>query len=161
MKLPKDFGPFPIIADPCCRIYFRSHNQNMIIVGRDYPKEIEPLNINQYNPHLDDKTRKKIEEEIYKRIPSIRNRKYDHGWLSIYTITDDWHPLVGPEENLKGYYTCFGGSGHSFKLGPPIGEALADIIVGSKPKIDIFDLRPSRFEDGESFGSAWGSGNRA
>ena len=29
----------------------------------------------------------------------------------------------------------------------PIGESLADVVVGDKPKIDITDLRPSRFED--------------
>ena len=86
---------------------------------------------------------------------------WKESWSSIYTITDDWHPLVGPDKKLNGYFTCFGGSGHSFKLGPPIGEALADIILGIIPKIDIRDLRSNRFEEGESFSSAWGSGNRA
>ena len=69
--------------------------------------------------------------------------------------------MIKPDKKLNGYFTCFGGSGHSFKLGPPIGEALADIILGIIPKIDIRDLRSNRFEDGESFSSAWGSGNRA
>ena len=161
LRLPKDFGTFPIIADPTCRIYFRPHQDDMLLVGRDYPKEIEPLDINNFDAGLDNNTLSKIEEGLYKRIPSARFGKYEHGWSSVYTITDDWHPLVGPEKDLEGYYTCFAGSGHSFKLGPPIGESLADIILGNKPKINIWDLRPSRFEDGESFTSAWGSGNRA
>ena len=161
LKLPKYFGTFPIIADPICRIYFRPHKDNMLLVGRDYPKEIEPLDIENYDTGLDNKTYSKIVDGLYKRIPTARYGKYDHGWSSIYTISDDWHPLVGPEKDFEGYFTCFAGSGHSFKLGPPIGEALADIILGINPKINIFDLRPDRFEDGESFSSAWGSGNRA
>ena len=160
-ELPNNFGSFPIIADPTSRIYFRPHKNNMLLAGRDYPKEIEPLDINNYNSELDDYTLKLIEEGLFKRIPSIQSGNNKQGWSSIYTITDDWHPLVGPDIKLNGYFTCFGGSGHSFKLGPPIGESLADIILGIIPKIDIRDLRSNRFEDGESFSSAWGSGNRA
>ena len=160
-ELPNNFGNFPIIADPTSRIYFRPHKNNMLLAGRDFPKEIEPLDINNYNSQLDDHTIKSIEKGLLKRIPSIKSGNNKQGWSSIYTITDDWHPLVGPDKKLNGYFTCFGGSGHSFKLGPPIGEALADIILGIIPKIDIRDLRSNRFEDGELFSSAWGSGNRA
>ena len=161
LKLPEGFGSFPIIADPICRIYFRPHYEGMLLVGRDYPKEIEPLDINNFESGLDDNTQTRIMQGLNKRIPSIKYAKYYEGWSSIYTISDDWHPLVGQEKEIQGFYTCFAGSGHSFKLGPPIGESLADVVVGDKPKIDITDLRPSRFEDGESFTSAWGSGNRA
>ena len=161
LKLPEGFGSFPIIADPICRIYFRPHYEGMLLVGRDYPKEIEPLDINNFENGLDDNTQIRMMQGLNKRIPSIKYAKYYEGWSSIYTISDDWHPLVGQEREIQGFYTCFAGSGHSFKLGPPIGESLADVVVGDKPKIDITDLRPSRFEDGESFTSAWGSGNRA
>ncbi|WP_419859280.1 FAD-dependent oxidoreductase [Candidatus Palauibacter irciniicola] len=82
------------------------------------------------------------------------------GYASLYTITDDWHPIVGPEPGLEGYYAFFGGSGHGFKLGPPIGEALADVICGEAADIDISPFRPGRFIDGEPLTSAWGEGNR-
>ena len=68
--------------------------------------------------------------------------------------------MVGAEPGVEGYYACFGGSGHGFKLGPPIGESLADVITGEKPKIDISPLRPTRFAEGALFTSAWGAGNR-
>ena len=51
------------------------------------------------------------------------------GYSGVYDITEDWYPIVG-EEELGGYYSCFGGSGHGFKIGPAIGEALADAIAG-------------------------------
>ena len=161
LKLPPNFGPLPIVGDPGCHIYFRPHNDNRILVGLDYPKEIEPLNIENYDASLDENTRSRIENGLFRRIPQLRDTEFDRGWASIYTITDDWHPVVGAEPELEGYYACFGGSGHGSKLGPPIGEALSDIIAGKKPDIDIHALRPNRFIDGEIFTSAWGGGNRA
>jgi glycine/D-amino acid oxidase-like deaminating enzyme len=94
-------------------------------------------------------------------VPALEYAKYQHGWSSIYDITDDWHPLVGPEPELEGYYAFFAGCGHCFKLGPPIGEALANVISVDAPKIDISELRPSRFIEGKPLSSAWGGGNRA
>ena len=161
LRLPSDFGRFPIVSDPGCRIYFRPHGDNCLLAGRDYPKEIEPLDIDDYDSELDLDTRRRIEQGLYRRIPALRYAEFDHGWSSIYTISDDWHPLAGPEPGIEGYYACFAGSGHGFKLAPPIGESLADLIAGDTPKIDIHELRPGRFPDGENFSSAWGSGNRA
>jgi len=161
LKLPPDFGDFPIIADPTNHVYFRPQCEERLLAGLDYPKDIEPLDINDYDANLDANSRQRIEDGLYTRIPALRGAQFDRGWASIYTITDDWHPLVGAEAGIDGYYVCFGGSGHGFKLGAPIGEALADVIVGEQPQIDIGALRPSRFEEGELFTSAWGEGNRA
>ena len=161
LQLPADFGRFPVVTDPSLRIYFRPQGEDKVIAGLGFPKEVEPLDIEDHEDALDPRTRDRIERPLFQRIPALRDAKYVEGWASIYTITDDWHPLVGPEPDVEGYYACFAGCGHCFKLGPPIGEALADVIAGNTPKIDIHALRPSRFIDGEEFTSAWGSGNRA
>ena len=131
-----------------------------MLAGLGFPKELEPLDIDSYDEDLDPQSRQRIEANLFKRIPSLRDSKYHHGYASIYTITDDWHPVVGPEPDIEGYYAFFGGSGHGFKIGPPLGEALADIIAGEKPEIDIHQFRPTRFIEGEPFSSAWGGGNR-
>ena len=161
LRLPSDFGTFPVTADPALRIYFHSLGDDKIVAGLGGPKDVEPMDIDNYDPNLDPDTHHRIEQGLFQRIPSLRNAEFVHGWASIYTITDDWHPLVGPEPDLQGYYACFAGCGHCFKLGPPIGEALADVIAGETPEIDIHGLRPSRFIEGETFTSAWGGGNRA
>ena len=62
---------------------------------------------------------------------------------------------------MPGYYVCVAGNGHCFKLGPPLGEALADVITGRPPALDLRPLRPTRFVEGEYFTSVWGGGNRA
>ncbi|MBA2331781.1 MAG: FAD-binding oxidoreductase, partial [Actinobacteria bacterium] len=85
---------------------------------------------------------------------------YVTGYSGVYDITDDWYPIVG-EEEVGGYYSAFGGSGHCFKLGPAIGEALASVIAGQEPAIEISSLSGTRFAEGRTFGSVWGPGNRA
>ena len=160
LRLPGDFGSFPVISDPDLRFYFRPQGEDMILAGLGFPKEIQPVNIDSYDGELDAGSRQRIMDPLLDRVPLLQGADFVHGWASVYTITDDWHPLVGPEPDIEGYYACYGGSGHSFKLGPPIGEALADVIAGDAPVIDIRPLRPTRFMDGEALSSAWGSGNR-
>jgi len=161
VRLPHDFPPIPVISDTTLRNYFRTDGEGNLLAGLGAPKEIEPLDIGQYDAKLDDASRRRIEEGLFQRLPMLRQAPLVDGWASIYTITDDWHPLVGPEPGLEGYYSCYGGSGHCFKLGPPIGEALAAIIAGRAPEIDITPLRPTRFIEGAPLTSAWGDGNRA
>jgi sarcosine oxidase subunit beta len=161
LRLPSDFGPFPVTSDPGLRVYFRPQDDDKVVAGLGSPKDVEPLDIDGYDEKLDPASRQRIERPLFQRVSSLRYAGYVYGWASIYTITDDWHPLVGSEPDLEGYYACFAGSGHCFKLGPPIGEALADVISGDTPTIDISAFRPDRFIDGEHLTSAWGGGNRA
>ena len=160
LRLPQEFGPFPVISDPGLGFYFRPQDGDKVVAGLGFPKEIEPLDIEDYNEELDPDSRRRITEPLHSRVPSLQGAQFVHGWASVYTITDDWHPLVGPVPGLQGYYDCYGGSGHSFKIGPTIGEALADVIAGDTPEIDIGPLRPTRFMEADLISSAWGSGNR-
>ena len=161
LRLPTDFGSFPVVSDMQQRVYFRPEGNDKVVAGLSFPKEVEPMDIEVYDRHLDAESRHRIQKGLFLRVPALPSADLVHGWGSIYTITDDWHPLVGPEPDVDGYYACFGGSGHCFKLGPPLGEALADVIAGGTPKIDIRPLRPNRFAEGEVFTSAWGGGNKA
>ena len=82
------------------------------------------------------------------------------GYSGVYDITEDWYPIVG-EEEVGGYYSCFGGSGHGFKIGPAIGESLAAVIAGQEPRdrhlgpIGVAVLRGPHVQLG------LGAGNRA
>ncbi len=160
LALPSGFGPIPVVSDPAMRFYFRPQGSDSILAGLGFPKEIEPVDVDGYDEELDPESRQRIMEPLLERVPSLSQAEFVNGWASVYTITDDWHPLVGAEPGIDGYYSCYGGSGHSFKLGPAIGEALADVIAGEDPAIDISPLRSTRFVEGEPISSAWGSGNR-
>ncbi len=154
-------GHLPWVSDSLLRQYFRGAGKNQLLVGLGFPKEIEPLDIDDYDPDIDAAMRQRIFGLIEQRLAAAGALRFVRGWASMYTITDDWHPLVGPEASVEGYFACVAGCGHGFKLGPPIGEALADVITGRTPAIDLHVLRPGRFMDGEPLSSVWGGGNRA
>ncbi|MDH4176889.1 MAG: FAD-dependent oxidoreductase, partial [Thermoleophilia bacterium] len=106
--------------------------------------------------------------KLVRRLPSLASRltqpdwggAFVTGYSGVYDITDDWYPIVG-EEEVGGYWSAFGGSGHCFKLGPTIGESLAHLIAGLEPPVDISELSGARFATGGTFTSVWGPGNRA
>ena len=160
VEIPAGFGALPVVSDPGLRVYLRPHGEARLIAGLGAPKDIEPVDPDDCDPGLDPEVRERIERPLFQRIPALSRARHLGGYASLYTITDDWHPIVGAEPGLEGYYAFFGGSGHGFKLGPPIGEALADVICGEAPEIDLSPFRPARFIDGEPLTSAWGEGNR-
>ena len=160
LRLPEGFGRFPVVSDPNLRVYFRPDGDDGLLAGLSFPKEVEPMDVDAYDPVLDEPTRRRIETGTFERVPAFRQGEYVKGWASVYTITDDWHPLVGSEPGLEGYYAFFGGSGHGFKLGPSIADSLSDVILGRAPAFDLHPFRPGRFLEGEQFSSAWGGGNR-
>jgi len=162
LEVPADFGAVPVTSDAAQRLYFRPHGPGRLLVGEGWPKDVEPDDPETYDAGTDEEHVERMLEKLLRRLPGLRDRvRYVRGYSGIYDITEDWYPIVGREPGLEGYYAAFGGSGHCFKIGPPLGEALADVIAGREPEIDISSLRHTRFQRGETFSSVWGPGNRA
>jgi sarcosine oxidase subunit beta len=159
--LPDSFGPFPIVSDTANGIFFRPYGEDAVLVGEGYPKEQEPCDPDTYNARADEHVIARMLAKLAERAPRLVNLERVRDYAGVYSITRDWYPIVGPQPGIQGYYAAVGGSGHSFKIGPPIGEALADVIAGREPAIDISALSHDRFERNAVFGSVWGPGNRA
>ena len=165
---PEGFQDFPVISDVPQRLYCRPYAGGKVLVGDGWPKEKEPVDPETYDDGTDEAHVGKMVPRLLNRLPdlapSLTQPNYGGtfvtGYSGVYDITEDWYPIVG-EEEVGGYYSCFGGSGHSFKLAPAIGEALAEMIAGRQSTIDISGLSGSRFSTGRTFGSVWGPGNRA
>jgi len=162
------FEDFPVISDvPQC-FYTRPYVGGRVLVGEGWPKEMEAVDPETYDDGTDEAHLEGMVPKLLNRIPSLAptltqpnwGGAYVTGYSGVYDITEDWYPIVG-EEEIGGYYSCFGGSGHGFKIGPAIGESLAATIAGQAPPIDISSLSGSRFSEGRTFSSVWGAGNRA
>ena len=165
---PEGFRGLPVMSDSAQQLYFRSYGPDKVLVGEGWPKTPEPANPETYDAGTDEEHLGRMVPKLLRRVPALRatlgapgfGGAYVTGYSGVYDITDDWYPLVG-EEEVGGYYSAFGGSGHCFKIGPTIGESLAHVIAGAEPPIDISSLSGSRFAEGRSFTSVWGPGNRA
>jgi glycine/D-amino acid oxidase-like deaminating enzyme len=167
-RLPLDTERLPIVSDAPGRVYFRPAGAGKLLAGFGYPKELQPCSTDDFDDQADEGSVAWLAGAVSRRVPAAagilaqgRHVSATTGrYAGIYSITDDWYPIVGKSAWLEGMYEAVGGSGHCFKLGPPIGEALADIIAGRTPAIDVSSLHHSRFEREELFDSIWGAGNR-
>ncbi|MCS7006291.1 MAG: FAD-binding oxidoreductase [Thermoleophilia bacterium] len=167
-EAPRDLGPFPVLSDAVQRLYLRHYGSGKVLVGEGWPKELEPVDPDDYDDATDDAHLERMVPKLVRRVPALGPRlcqpafggAFVTGYSGVYDITDDWYPIVG-EEEVEGFYSAFGGSGHSFKLAPAIGESLAHVIAGLEPPVDLSSLSGRRFADGRTFSSVWGPGNRA
>ena len=69
--------------------------------------------------------------EALQRAPSLG------GFTALYDMTPDGHPIVGPIEDVKGFWCDCGWSGNGFAPAPAGGRSLAQMIIGSDPDIDL------------------------
>jgi sarcosine oxidase, subunit beta len=167
-EAPAGFGEIPVMSDAAQQLYFRNYGDGKVLVGEGWPKNVEPADPESYDAGTDEAHLGRMVPRLVRRVPSLAatigsdgyGGTYVRGYSGVYDITEDWYPIVG-EEELGGYYSCFGGSGHGFKIGPAIGESLASVIAGTERPIDISSLSGSRFSEGRMFSSVWGAGNRA
>ncbi|MBV9701915.1 MAG: FAD-binding oxidoreductase, partial [Methylobacteriaceae bacterium] len=57
-------------------------------------------------------------------------------WPAIVNGTADWRPILGEVPGVPGFYICcFPWMG--FTAGPICGLAVAELILGRKPSVDI------------------------
>jgi sarcosine oxidase, subunit beta len=78
------------------------------------------------------------------RIPGMANLGVRRGYAGLYDMSPDDLPVIGPVPGIDNLYVIAGSSGHGFKLGPAVGEAVAQLIeTGQSPLLAPFS--PDRF----------------
>jgi glycine cleavage system aminomethyltransferase T/glycine/D-amino acid oxidase-like deaminating enzyme len=60
-------------------------------------------------------------------------------------MTPDAAPLVGPVPNVRGLYMAAGLSLNGFGGAGGIGRAIAELVTGGEPELDLYAFRPWRF----------------
>ena len=79
--------------------------------------------------------------------PALEGAGISHGWVGLYEMTPDRHPIIGPAPGVDGLYLACGFSGHGFQHAPIVGRLLAELIVeGKAATVDISSLGLERFD---------------
>lgn len=152
------------ISDQADRIYMRplvEAGDSMMLVGRGFPKDYELVDPDGYVDTIDDPFEEEVRGRLLARIPRLEGIQMVDGRVGLYSVTPDWHPLIGEAGDVEGLFIATGGSGHCFKLGPAIGEMVVGALV--REPVDYADVglfALDRFERGEELRSTFG-GNRA
>ena len=105
LDVPFETDGFPWLSDPRLRFYARPAGPRRLLAGLGFPKEIEPLDIERYDPEIDAPTRRRIEDLLgqSRPPPPARGPSCAAGPRSTPSPTTG-NPLVGPEPEVPGYY---------------------------------------------------------
>ena len=154
-------APQRAVSNMVERIYFRPTMQpNTVLVGVGHPKENEPVPPDDYDRRAGSDFIEDAGGRLAHRMPHLADAEVIASWAGLYTITPDWSMIVDRAPGVDGIYLAVGGSGHSFKLAPAIGQCLAEMIAtGSAMTVDLTPLRATRFSEGDPLRSTYG-GNR-
>ncbi len=158
-----DVGGPPKMAfsDMAKAIYYRPDGKARSLLGRGFPKPYEYVDPDNYKEEADPEFIEDASGRLVQRFPAFENALFMNAYAGLYDVTPDWYPILGKVDELEGFYMCAGFSGHGFKLGPCIGELMAEEVVDGKAHtVDISRFNLRRFQRGELFQAAYG-GNRA
>ncbi len=155
-----DGPPRLCYSDMAKAIYYRPAGPHRALLGRGYPKPYEYVNPDKYEHTVDPPFIEEVRERFHDRLPRMREALMIDAYVGLYDVTPDWHPILG-KTDVDGFYMCAGFSGHGFKTGPAVGEALAEeILDGGTSVTDLSRFSLNRFKRDELFTAAYG-GNRA
>jgi sarcosine oxidase, subunit beta len=84
------------------------------------------------------------------RLPLMERVGIARRWAGLYEVTPDHHPIIGPSQDIPGFYLNTGFSGHGFMHSPAAGLLAAEqILDGRASTLDVSALRPERFREGD------------
>lgn len=79
-------------------------------------------------------------------LPELAGLPMLRSWVGTTTITPDQLPLVGPVPGQPGAFVATGGS--AFTLGPSFAQALAGMVAGRAPALDMGRFDAARYAKG-------------
>ncbi len=149
---PGEEAGHPVVADFERAIYFRPETGDLTLVGLIDPQEAAAIvNPDRFSENVSDAFVLESGERLVLGYPAMERSESVGGYASLYAITPDWHPIVDELPAGSGFYVCSGFSGHGFKLGPAVGQMLADLVMGvAEPEFEVAMFRNGRFASNQA-----------
>ena len=101
-----------------------------------------------FSTELDEAFTDRVIEAAVARVPALENAGIRTAWAGLYEVTPDHQAILGPAEDVDGFWCACGFSGHGFMQAPPAGRLLAQLLVEGRSEIDLQPLSPARFSKG-------------
>lgn len=102
-------------------------------------------NPDDYMEGVEESESVEILETFATRVPAMAELGIRPGYAGLYDMSPDDLPVIGAMPGVDGLFVSAGSSGHGFKTGPAVGEAVARLVTeGAQPILAPFS--PSRFK---------------
>ncbi|HET7207207.1 MAG TPA: FAD-binding oxidoreductase, partial [Terriglobales bacterium] len=89
----------------------------------------------------------KILTHAANRVPMFENLAINpkKAWAGLYEMTPDHHAIIGPVEQVPGFFLANGFSGHGVMHAPATGKITADLILHGRTDV-VDDVKVLGFE---------------
>jgi heterotetrameric sarcosine oxidase beta subunit len=134
----------PLVADLSDGLYFSQSTRGEIVGG--VGQERVPSGLNQESSFA---FLGKYARALTRTCPVLGDVKVLRQWAGCYDITPDANPIVGPVDEVEGFFQASGFMGHGFMMAPVMGKRIAEQIV-NRSESELFtrwNLR--RFKEGK------------
>jgi sarcosine oxidase subunit beta len=134
----------PLVADLSDGLYFSQSTRGEIVGGIGQSRVAPGLNQDSSHAFLGLYGR-----SLVRACPVLASVRVLRQWAGCYDLTPDANPIVGPVDDVEGFYQASGFMGHGFMMAPIVGKLLAEAIASGKPepRFDAWNLR--RFKEGK------------
>lgn len=134
----------PMFMSFSLNIYCQQTPHGSFIMGRGDANE--PRDLRQTSSwHFMEEMAKTVVELL----PPLKDLRVVRQWAGLYDMSPDRQPIYGKANEVEGFYTACGFSGHGFMFGPVTAVVMSEAILGEKPSIDVSMLSIDRFGKGE------------
>ncbi|MDD4291707.1 MAG: FAD-binding oxidoreductase [Clostridia bacterium] len=123
-------------------IYIQQSLHGSFIMGRNNLNEATDGRVTSTWQFLDE-----MSKTVDTLLPLISKLRVIRQWAGLYAMTPNRQPIYDKAQEVEGMYLACGFSGHGFMFGPVTGVAMADMILGLTPTIDVAPLGLSQFSD--------------
>jgi len=139
------------------RPWLANNNLVRLRLGRRFFEELaiarsfKPDSISPFEQHrvLDPRPSRRGVEQAWQRLvqafPVFANARIAQSWAGYIDVTPDAMPVMDAVPGVDGMYLASGFSGHGFGIGPAAGEAMAQLVTGLTPSIDLHPFRYGRY----------------
>ncbi len=86
--------------------------------------------------------------------PLLSSLKVQRQWAGLYDLSPDHAPIVGPVDEVSGFFLVSGFMGHGFMMAPAVGKRLARAIVSGETPEPFGSWAHRRFREGTSVSEA-------
>jgi sarcosine oxidase subunit beta len=134
----------PLVADLTDGLYFSQSTRGEIVGGVGNQKVPEGANQDSSVRFLALYAR-----ALVRACPLLGAVKVLRQWAGLYDISPDANPIVGPVDEVEGFFLMSGFMGHGFMMAPVMGKLLAEHIARgvAHPIFSAWNLR--RFREGK------------
>src|ERR1700687_104530 len=132
----------PMTIDMTTSFYFHPEGDGLLF-GMGLPNE-KP----SFDTEVDWTVLDAMAEVVDRRAPALGTAGVRTAWAGLYEMTPDHQPILGPVDDLDGFWCACGFSGHGFQQGAAVGHMLARCFVGERPRAPLDAFAHRRFTTG-------------